>query len=533
VDDVEGVPTAEDVELGGGDATRWWSGLGGGGKAKGARMGTAAVAVAREKEARLARRRRRRKCCGIVWADLNKRQKWTVGIYLTMVAASLVAVGLITRDYVLDLVKPNASLQIEVLDSIPAPIMTVCTSMRGLPASRLQMFNYSDASGEVFVGTDPHGPQQERGSAAFEAVVERWFDNPDGECVGCLWWGVGGGRAAWVCVGACGCADSVCCDCVVLCSAGEDCLATVGDFFPLPIESLNAIASGKRKTRCRPCFRTGSRGPPVQVTSTDFEKASYASFYTDAYFLQCLHQAGGLEAEYSLPFCQDTIFKVRQKMADYGLLNTTSGVSVAALPAGAFNNITSPQACSVLFFAFFPRDLGRSDPRVDIKYTYDGTKWSKSGGGPYFQPPTAARGLLLQEALEVYISTKETTPKGRLPDTSDLALVGPNSQAFLRLRPVVVFGKDRYDISVSASNFVQDSLKPLFGYCAFDSLLLAACPRRSSRPQADSRFRVLRGAAVELLRRHRAALRHIHRVPAPDTGPDCRVARVPHRAVAC
>jgi hypothetical protein len=237
-------------------------------------------------------------------------------------------------------------------------------------------------------------------------------------------------------------------------SEGEDCLATVGDFFPLPIDSLNGIANGTKTTRCRPCYRTGGKGKTVDVTSTAFEDASFSSFYIDTYFLQCLHVVGGPEPKKSLPFMQNSIFNFRTKMQRYGLLSSSVGI-VADLTEDAFKNFTAAQACSLLFFSYFPRDLNRTDPNVDIRYRYDGPNWTATGIGPYFTPPSEGRSLLPQESIELYVSTAETTPAGRLPTTSDVALIGPNSQAFLRLRPVKVFGVDRYDVSVSSSNYVR------------------------------------------------------------------------------
>lgn len=240
----------------------------------------------------------------------------------------------------------------------------------------------------------------------------------------------------------------------------------MGDFFPFPINSLNEIAAGTKSSRCRPCFRTGLKGPKVDVTSVEFEDAAQATFYIDTYFLQCLHLVDGPEPKNSLPFMQNSVFLFREKMASFELLSSTTATAVEDLALEDFENLTAGQTCSLLFFAYFPRDIipPRIDPEVDIKYEYNGSAWSESGNGPYFKPPTKQRSFFTQEALEVFVSTASTTPQGRLPTTSDVALVGPNSQAFLRLRPVVVFGTDRYDISASSSNFVEDTLTPIFGY---------------------------------------------------------------------
>lgn len=240
----------------------------------------------------------------------------------------------------------------------------------------------------------------------------------------------------------------------------------MGDFYPLPINSLNEIAAGTKTSRCRPCFRTGSK-TSVDVTKTRFEDASFASLHIDTCFQQCLHVGGG-PTENSLPFMHNSIFNFREKMQEFQLLTSSTGGSVSDLQLEDFQKLTPGQACSLLYFSYFPRALDRVDANVDIRYDYDGTAWSETGGGPYFKPkplPAAgARSSLPQESVEVFISSEETTPDGRLPSTSDVALIGPNSQAYIRLRPLEVFGVPRYDMSVSSTNFVDDSLKAQFGY---------------------------------------------------------------------
>lgn len=432
VDDVEGVPTAEDVEMARkgaaaeGRRRRFWA-FGRKGKAVGDGDGMAGGAYA-EKPAQ--RRRKRPGICGIAFEDMSKTQKVTICIYVLMVLASLVATVIITKDFVEDRRDPPAVLQIEVRDALDAPVITVCTATRGLPLSRLQFFNYTTFDGDVYVGADPTGPQLERQSPEFEANIERFFDNPD----------------------------------------GEDCNAVVGDFFPLPLASLNDIAAGRSKSRCRPCYRVGTRGDQEQVFNTAFEASANMQFFTDSYFQQCLHVQDGMTQK-SIDFIAEGIAEdkkeIRTNIEKLGLLTIAGGDKLDTLKTADFGRLTSGQMCSLMFFSFFPRQLGRADESVDIRYEYDGsTAWKAIGSGPYFTPPTQSSSFLPTESLEFFASTRDGTESGELPESalSDVTLIGPNSQSFVRLRPLTVLSRKRFDLTASSSNFLEETITPLFGY---------------------------------------------------------------------
>lgn len=229
---------------------------------------------------------------------------------------------------------------------------------------------------------------------------------------------------------------------------------------------MNEIAAGTKTSRCRPCFRTGYNSGAT-VEKTTFQDASYAALYIDTCFQQCVHAAGGVTKS-SIVFMHRSIFNFRDKMQEFQLLTRSDGDPVSELLQEDFDKLTPAQACSLLYFSYFPRALDSVDPDVDIRYEYDGTEWSATGDGPYFVPPPvpegASRSAIPQEAVEVFLSDISTTPERRLPNASDVALIGPNSQAYIRLRPVEVFGVPRYDMSVSSTNFVDDSLTAQFGY---------------------------------------------------------------------
>ena len=48
--------------------------------------------------------------------------------------------------------------------------------------------------------------------------------------------------------------------------------------------------------------------------------------------------------------------------------------------------------------------------------------------------------------------------------SKDLALIGPNTQTYATLRPVIVYGEERVDIQTTTSNFLDFNRIPFFGY---------------------------------------------------------------------
>lgn len=361
---------------------------------------------------------------GIRWSALDKPQKCTIGLYLLMVLFSVVALGIITAEFVNNITKPDGVINVENPDSLIMPVLTVCLAQPGVPMSRLQLFNYTTGDGRFFIGSNPDGPYDQVIPAEFGTVVDRFFDNPD----------------------------------------GEDCLAVVGDYYPFPLQSLNDIAAGRKTTNCRPCFRTGA-SEPIEITSTNFSDAANAKFFTDSYFMECMFREGGLEQTRSLPFVQNSVFLQREKMDEFQVLLATNG-SVAELSKPAFETLTSEQLCNLMYFSFFPKAVGLSDDSVDIVFTYDvdSGDWSATGAGPYFEVPKQELDLLPTEALQMFVSPRETTPDGVLSEEKDMALIGPNSQAFAKFTPIEIFNETRYDIAISSSNFVHNDILPRFGY---------------------------------------------------------------------
>lgn len=369
------------------------------------------------------RNRLRCSCCGLNFSDLSPRDKLVLWLYLLMVLLALGAVTAVTVDFARQQANPGAFIRSEVSGSLPAPVVTVCLSQRGVPFSRLQLFNYTDAEGREFVGADPFGPQKERQSKQFEDVVDRFWDNPD----------------------------------------DEDCDAKVGDFFPFPLRSLNRLTSGEASTRCRQCYRVGQKQLAV-ARSTDFQNSSVLSFYTDNYFLQCMKSSEGLNDE-SKDFLRQELLDKRDDMFDFQVLQFADGYTgtVNDLSLDDLTTLDSKELCNIFYFSFFPKALERDTDDVDIRYEYDGTNWTPVGDGPYFEL-RRSQDFLPEESLQMFVGTNGSTKPNDIGTNRDVILIGPNTQTFATFRPVVVYGIDRYDISSSTSNLMQSAVTPIFGY---------------------------------------------------------------------
>lgn len=367
----------------------------------------------------------------ITLSDLSRRDKGILALYILMVLASIICITTVTVDFVRESVDPSGFISSAPQQNLSSPVVTVCLSQTGIPFSRLQLFNFTDAEGSNFKGADPYGPQDARVSPEFSAVVERFWENPD----------------------------------------NENCTQKVGDFFPFPLRSLQSLVDGLTTTKCRQCYRVGSKHTAF-ASSSAFQKSSVLSFYTDNYFLQCLKSVAGLN-EPSLDFLHDQLFEKRQQMADTGVLKVKPDValSVANLSKTEFIKVTAEQACNIFYFAFFPITLNLQDPSVNIQYEFDGNAWNETGDGPYFRTRNETDGLLPTESLQMFVESNESAQNilpgeyiRTLGAESDMILIGPNTQTYATFRKLDVFGRERFDISSSTSNLWQSDITPIFGY---------------------------------------------------------------------
>lgn len=349
------------------------------------------------------------------------RERFIVWLYFVMVIGAFLAVTAVTVDFINQINHPGSFIRSTESAELRAPVVTVCLSQAGVPASRLQLFNFTDAEGRLLQGGLPSGTHGETQSQEFAEVVERFWDNP----------------------------------------LGEDCDAKVGDYYPFPLQSLNRIISGEETTQCRPCFRVGDKREAM-VRSTDFRNSSALELYTDNYFLQCVKNKRLTQD--SLDRLHDTVMANLEDMERFQLLSASApGKGVRNLTRDEVGQIDSQQCCNLFYFGFFPRTLDRGTADVDIRYNWDGMRWSAVGNGPYLNL-NKGLNVLPEESLQMFVSTNRSTEQGKLGKDRDMILIGPNTQTFATFRPIVVYDIDRYDISSSTSNLRETDVIALFGY---------------------------------------------------------------------
>lgn len=360
--------------------------------------------------------------CFATYGDLSSKEKLLLWLYILLVIASLIPIAVVTVDFTKKQINPDSFIRTQVSDNLPAPVVTICLSQRGIPFSRLQLFNFTDAQGVNFRGADPKGPQTDRQSPEFDAVVDRFWDNPD----------------------------------------NEDCNKDVGDFYPFPLESLNLLTSGKKTSQCRPCYRVGRKNI-VTATSTDFRDSSVLDLYTDNYFLQCMKSVDSLD-DRSLKFWHEQLNEKKGMMEELGVLSSlVENVNVTDLELEQFEKIDSQQGCNIFYFGFFPKTLKTGTGGVDIKYAWDGTTWNAVGKGPYFNLKKS-EDLLPEESLQMFVSRNVSTEESKVGENLDMLLLGPNTQTYASFQPVIDYDGERFDISSSTSNLRRDEVRPIFGY---------------------------------------------------------------------
>lgn len=161
-------------------------------------------------------------------------------LYILLAIASVAAIVVITIQFARDVQNPESGIELVRHNELSMPVVTVCSTQTGVPLRRLQFFDFRNARGVSVQGARPNTVT---GTDEFEAVVDRFWDNPD----------------------------------------KEDCDRVCGNFFPLPVVQLQKIANGSVSTKCRPCFRTGSKGPEVVANSTAFSASAFMDLYTGTF----------------------------------------------------------------------------------------------------------------------------------------------------------------------------------------------------------------------------------------------------------
>lgn len=306
-----------------------------------------------------------RGCRCLPFSNIGKRNKVILWLYIIVAIGAIIAVAVVTADFIKGIVHPESFMRSIPADTLVFPVITACLSQTGIPFSRLQLFNYTDAQGNAFVGADPSGPQDNQ-SPEFAAVVERFWDNPD----------------------------------------DEDCAGTLGDYFGTwNLTYINDLAAGRAKSKCRPCYRVGR--DRVEARSTEFLDSAILMFYTDDYYLQCARRGQGVNKD-SLEAWHQELLENADLMEKINVLKSTEG-SVSDLDISVFKKITSAQACGLYYFAFFPKVLELPTNGVDIQYTWNGTDWRPTGNGPYFEPPTEDANFFPEVCGQVPMAARITT----------------------------------------------------------------------------------------------------------------------------
>lgn len=339
---------------------------------------------------------KKRKCTfsGFSYRKLSTKDKYVFVVYLIMLICAAVSVGFITAHFIESSMNPESFIGSIVESKLKTPVVTICLSRAGIPLSRLQVFNFTDANGDHFVVSDPKGRHKDRKSENFDSVVERFFHKPE--------------------------------------SSTENCDETVGDFFPFNVEALNALANGSKSSQCQPCFRFGNL-KPILTNRTDFEQSSFLSIFTDNYALECLTNPGGLTKP-SIEFLHEFIEKnVKNKMQDTQTLVRGDGQLFNTTTRAEINLLDSKQLCNAFYFGFFPKGtkaIPKNDPRV--KYTLRNNQWVFEGTQPEFippPPPKVKRGkadFFPMESIRFFASHDNSS----IEHVRDSLLVGPNTVSF-------------------------------------------------------------------------------------------------------
>lgn len=356
--------------------------------------------------------------------QLNLRDRVVLAIYLVMVVSALVAVGLVTSQFVRGLRSPQSFLRAEDFETLQLPVITLCLSRAGVPHSRMQVFNYTDARGTARRGAVPSMDYTNGSSKEFKDAVERFWDNPD----------------------------------------NENCKEKVGDYFPLSASRLNNLTSGRVSSKCRPCYRFGQK-LPENARSTAFADSSFIHSFTDNYWLECLTRPGGLTKK-SVDFLHNLIIeKAGNAIVDNGVLTLQAGQT---LEEQVVKKLTGQHLCNVFYFGHFPKVLKRLlKNNTETSYAYDGDKWKFTGKGTEFVPVAGnARNddFFPLESLIMFVSSPNDVQPGSIKGLKDMVLIGPNTQTYATFHPLIVYNNSRYDVSTSTSNFIDSDVIPLFGY---------------------------------------------------------------------
>ena len=368
---------------------------------------------------------------GFEFQTLTKKDRFLLSAVIFILIASTIYIFGITREFLLGIFEPAAILRRTTRESLPVPVVTLCNSRVGIPHSRLLVQDYVDIEGNHHRGIDTQGEYLQLMKGEFDEEIERFWSNP----------------------------------------GNESCENVAGDFFPFPIESLNALGAGSQSTQCRACYRFGHKRQLI-VNSTQFARSSFLSVFTDSLAHECFLRTKGLSPQ-SKTYLQDEVFKninsPRSSLINLGILSRADGGSVRKLPRRIIGLLSSKQLCTMYYFALFPKQLSKIERDDDqIQYEFTGHRWLWSGSGSEFLPPRTEvfptdRSNML-ESVFVSFSRNQSNHTGNLTQDDDRVEIGPDAQTTISLRALDVFGKSRYDIKTSVARYIEPELSNEFGY---------------------------------------------------------------------
>ncbi len=365
--------------------------------------------------------------------SMNKQKRIAILIYFFLLLVACISVGLITQRYISNTLHPHSFLRITKHESLPMPVVTLCLSGTGVPHSRLLVSNFTDANGKIHRIGDSRGDYLSHAHKSFDGTVERFWDNED----------------------------------------QENCSKKIGDHFPFPAKSLNAIAAGRTSSKCRPCYRFG-QNPPLMSRSTKFENSSSLLLFTDTYAMQCLLRPGGLSRKAEQFLRREVYQNLRAPKPTLQTLNILSRAgsgSLGDLTLSDIQQLSGKQLCNIFYFALFPKQLAklRRDDK-QVKYQFTGEKWRYIGTGAEFIPRKRKKmnsDLNFMENLEIYVTNNSTIQHGTIAperNASSPILIGPSTQPFVALKWLEVYNDVRFETSTTTTHMVDSEPEANAGY---------------------------------------------------------------------
>ena len=363
--------------------------------------------------------------------SMNKQKRIALVVYIFLLIGACISVGFITQRYVRNCYHPQTFLRIAKHESLSLPVVTLCLSGTGVPHSRLLVSNFTDANGNHHQIGDARSDYLTRAHKTFDNIVERFWDNED----------------------------------------AENCSKKVGDHFPFPTRSLNAIAAGRVTSKCRPCYRFGHR-MALMSKSTKFENSTHLSLFTDTYAMQCLIRPGGLSHK-AEQFLRKQVYLnlhgSKPTLQTFNILTRSDSGSIGKLKMEQIASLTGKQLCNIFYFALFPKQLKKvAKYDKQVQYEFTGKKWRYIGTGVEFVPrkrkKMSSENFL--QNVQVYIAHNSSLQPGVFQKNSSNAIsISPNTQTFVALKLLEVYNSFEFETTTTTTtNMIENEPELDSGY---------------------------------------------------------------------